>query len=47
MKRSDIQLYIGNQSQIGGSRHYVFADGWARNMRCIDINSGNNIQFVV
>ena len=34
-----IQQYIGNQSQLGGTRHYTLADGWGRNMRCIYIIS--------
>lgn len=47
MKRDEIQHYIGNQAQSGGSRHYILTDGWGRNLRCIDINSGNGLQYTV
>jgi len=47
MKRTEIQQYIGNQSQLGGSRHYVLSDGWGRNMRCIDITSGSGLQYTI
>ena len=47
MKRTEIQQYIGNQSQLGGSRHYVLTDGWGRNMRCIDITSGSGLQYTI
>jgi galactose mutarotase-like enzyme len=47
MKKNEIQQYIGNQSQIGCSRHYVLTDGWGRNLRCIDINSGSGLQYTV
>jgi hypothetical protein len=47
MKRNTLQQYIGNQSQIGGTRHYVLTDGWGRNLRAIDINSGSGLRYTV
>ncbi len=47
MKRNEILQYIGNQSQLGGSRHYVLSDGRGRNLRCIDVNSGSGLQYTV
>lgn len=47
MKRSKIQQYIGNQAQLGGSRHYILDDGWGKNLRGIDINSGSGLQYTI
>lgn len=47
MKRDEIQHYIGNQSQIGGTRHYVLTDGWGRNLRGIDVNSGSGLHYTI
>jgi len=47
MKKNIIQQYIGNQSQIGGTRHYILTDGWGRNLRCIDVNSGSGLNYTI
>jgi len=47
MKRPEIQQYVGNQSQLGGTRHYTLSDGWGKNLRCIDINSGSGLHYTV
>jgi hypothetical protein len=47
MKKNEIQQYIGNQSQIGGTRHYILTDGWGRNLRCIDVNSGSGLRYTI
>ena len=47
MKKTNISQYIGNQAQVGGTRHYVLTDGWARNLRCIDVNSGSGLQYTI
>jgi hypothetical protein len=47
MKKTEIQQYIGNQSQLGGTRHYTLSDGWGKSLRCIDINSGSGLQYTV
>jgi hypothetical protein len=44
MKKNEIQQYIGNESQIGCSRHYVLTDGWGRNIGYINIYSGNCVK---
>lgn len=47
MKKEEIFQYIGNQAQIGGSRHYVLSDGRGRGMRGIDINTGSGLQYTI
>jgi hypothetical protein len=47
MKRAEILQYIGNQSQIGGTRHYTLTEGWAKNLRAIDVNSGSGLQYTI
>ena len=47
MKRNEIHQYIGNQVQLGGTRHYVLSDGWGRNLRGIDVNSGSGLQYTI
>ncbi len=47
MKRNELEQYIGNHAQAGGSRHYVLADGWGRNLRGIDVNSGSGLQYTI
>jgi hypothetical protein len=47
MKRDELFKYIGNIAQIGGSRHYVLADGRGRNMRAIDVNSGAGLNYTI
>ena len=47
MKRNELQQYIGNQAQAGGSRHYMLTDGWGRNLRGIDVNSGSGLQYTI
>jgi Domain of unknown function (DUF4432) len=47
MKREDLFQYIGNSAQIGGSRHYILSDGWGRNLRGIDVNSGSGLQYTI
>jgi hypothetical protein len=47
MKRTEIQQYVGNQSQLGGTRHYTLTDGWGRSLRCIDINSGSGLHYTI
>jgi galactose mutarotase-like enzyme len=47
MKKNEIEQYIGNQAQIGGSRPYTLTDGWGRNLRCIDVNSGSGLQYTI
>ncbi len=47
MDRREIQQYLGNQSQIGGTRHYILTEGWGRNLRGIDINSGSGLQYTI
>jgi hypothetical protein len=43
----EILQYVGNQAQLGYSRHYEMTDGRGRGLRCIDVNSGNGLQYTV
>jgi galactose mutarotase-like enzyme len=47
LKKDELLQYIGNQAQSGSTRHYVLTGGWADNLRCIDVNSGNGLQYTV
>jgi galactose mutarotase-like enzyme len=47
MKRKEIEQYVGNPTQLGGSRQYVLSDGWGRNLRGIDVNSGAGLQYTI
>ncbi len=47
MQKSNLLQKIGNIAQLGGTRHYTLADGWARNMRAIDVNTGAGLQYTV
>ncbi len=46
-KKEQIEQYTGNLAQVGGTRHYVLTDGWGRNLRAIDVNSGNGLQYTI
>lgn len=47
MEKDKLLRYVGNQSQLGGTRSYTLADGWGRNLRCIDIDSGSGLKYTV
>jgi hypothetical protein len=47
MNRKNLMQYIGNQSQIGYSRHYMLTDGWGKGLREIDVNSGSGLQYTI
>jgi hypothetical protein len=47
MTKENILEYVGNQAQLGGTRHYILSDGRGRNMRCIDIDSGSGLRYTV
>ncbi len=47
MKKDELLQYIGNTSQIGGSRHYVLSDGRGRDMRAVDVNTGAGLHYTV
>jgi hypothetical protein len=47
MKKSALMQYIGNLSQVGGSRHYTLNEGWGRGIRVTDINTGGGLHYSV
>jgi galactose mutarotase-like enzyme len=47
MEKSEILKYIGNLSQLGGSRHYILSEGLSRGMRAADISTGSGLQYTI
>ncbi|MGQ9620637.1 MAG: aldose 1-epimerase family protein [Bacteroidales bacterium] len=47
MERKNLEKYIGNQAQLGGTRHYVLTEGRARCLRAIDINTGSGLNYTI
>jgi hypothetical protein len=47
MGKDKLLKYVGNQAQLGTARQYVLSDGWGRNMRCIDIDSGSGLRYTI
>lgn len=47
MGKDKLLTYVGNQAQLGSARQYVLSDGWGRNMRCIDIDSGSGLRYTI
>jgi hypothetical protein len=45
--RPEILRRVGNESQIGGTRHYVLADGRAKGVAAIDFDTGAGFRFTV
>lgn len=39
--------YIGNNYQIGGTRHYRLTDGNSNDCRCIDVRTGSGFEYTV
>jgi len=38
---------IGNLMQIGGVRNYLLTDGWAKDMRAMDVKTGAGLQYTI
>jgi len=47
MKKNELLQYIGNLSQLGGTRHYTLNEGWGRGTRVTDINTGSGLKYSV
>jgi galactose mutarotase-like enzyme len=47
MEKDILLRYTANQSQLGGTRHYTLSDGWGRNLRCIDVDSGSGLRYTI
>jgi hypothetical protein len=45
--REELLQYIGNQVQIGGTRHYNLSGGPGMTMRAIDVNTGSGLAYTV
>jgi galactose mutarotase-like enzyme len=46
-EKKELLSYIGNLSQLGGTRHYNLSDGPGLNMRAIDVNTGSGLTYTV
>ena len=47
MKKAEQMKYIGNLSQLGGSRHFTLTEGWGRGVRVTDIDTGAGLKYSV
>lgn len=47
MKKEELLQYVGNVSQLGGTRHYTLSDGWGRDLRAIDVDSGSGLKYTI
>ena len=51
MEDKDLQkkfsAYIGNNYQIGGTRHYALIDGKSNGCRCIDVRTGSGFDYTI
>ena len=47
MGKEELLNFTSNVSQIGGARHYTLSDGWSRNLRGIDVNTGSGLQYTI
>ena len=45
--REDVLRRVGNQSQLGGTRHYALAQGRAKNVAAIDVDTGAGLHFTI
>ena len=45
--KQELLQYIGNQAQLGGTRHYNLSDGPGMGMRAIDVNTGSGLTYTV
>ncbi len=46
-KRINAAKYIGNNYQVGGTRHYMLTQGYADGCRCIDVRTGSGFEYTV
>ena len=46
-ERKKASKYIGNNYQIGGTRHYLLTDVNSNNCRCIDVRTGSGFEYTV
>ncbi len=45
--KADVLRRVGNLSQIGGTRHYTLAEGRAKSVAAIDVDSGAGLCFTI
>lgn len=46
-KQLKMKRYIGNNYQIGGTRHYRLSEGFSDGCRCIDVRTGSGFEYTV
>ncbi len=45
--RAELLRRVGNVSQLGGTRHYTLADGRAKGVAAVDVDTGAGLRFTV
>ncbi len=45
--RAEVLRRVGNQAQIGGTRHYTLAEGRSKGLAAIDFDTGAGLRFTV
>ena len=45
--RNEVNRWIGNPCQLGGTRHYQLDEGRGRGIRAIDVDTGSGFRFTV
>ena len=45
--RKEVRKYIGNDYQVGGTRHYQLTGGSSDGCRCIDVRTGSGFEYTV
>ena len=46
-ERLQKSVYVGNNYQLGGTRHYRLTDGRADGCRCIDVRTGAGLEYTI
>ncbi len=47
LSRREAERWIGNLSQLGGTRHYQLEEGPAKGIRAIDVDTGGGLRFTI
>ncbi len=47
LPRQELLQRVGNLTQIGGTRHYILADGRSKGVSAVDVNTGSGLNFTV
>lgn len=45
--KAEVLQHVGNLNQVGGTRHYILADGSAKGVSAVDFDTGSGFRFTV